>query len=194
MYLLWLISKSTADQGKFGNGNSGSATHVVPGTLKGKGQFQGYSTTDQAVKVFYIENFWGNCWRRLAGMLMNIEGEIYTKMTPPYPQPALPDENVMPVGYQATGVIPSGAYGAHLQGAQVQNETGFLPQSAGGSATTYYTCGLWYLPGAKIMWAIVGSSLIHTSLCGAGATALVHPLSHPGNSLGATLSYLEKSS
>ena len=59
-----MITCSTNSQGKFGNGNSQSDNFLQTGTLNGKGQFFGYTSTTQAVKVFYCENFFANYWKR----------------------------------------------------------------------------------------------------------------------------------
>ena len=193
-YLLWMISKSTADQAKFGNGNSGSARHLAPGTLKEAGQFFGYDSTNQAVKVFYIENFWGNYWKRMAGMIMALDGEIHTKMIPPYPSPELPGENVMPDGYTPTGVTPSGTYSMYLKDAVVLNNAGFIPFATGGSATEYYTCGLWYTIGTTIKYARAGGFLYGGALCGAGSVFLAYPLSFASSYSCAALSFLESAS
>ena len=90
--LLLLIGKSTDTQTVFGYGNGkGSATPatgagasgVLPtGTLDDKGSFYGYSDDpgNLAVKVFGMENYWGNGWRRHMGLLMS-DGTMYYKLT-----------------------------------------------------------------------------------------------------------------
>jgi len=193
-YLLWLIGKTTADQLTFGNGNSDSGVYIAPGALKGKGQFHGYSTTTQAVKVFYIENYWGNYWERMSGMLLALNGEIHVRKTPPYLQPATPDENVMPAGYTPTGVFPTGGSGGYLRDAKIVEDLGFIPDTNGASATTYYTCGLWYAVGGTIKWALVSGARGYGSLCGAGTVTVSNPLSLATSNFGASLSFLEKTS
>jgi len=190
-YLLWLISKSTYDMQKFGNGNSGGASYLAPGTLKSAGQFMGYNTTTQAVKTFFIENYWGNYWKRMSGLLLATNGEIRTKLTPPYTQPPLPDENFMPAGYATTGITPSGTSGAHLKNAVVSPTSGFLPAINGGAENTYYTCGMWYAAGTTIKWARVGGNRSNAGLCGAGTVTLDNPLSHASSRIGAALSFLK---
>lgn len=81
--LLILMGKSDNTQAVFGYGHytgGSQASHLLQtGTLSNKGQFCGYSTTGKAMKVFHIENWWGNCWERIAG-LMYVSGKIKTKM------------------------------------------------------------------------------------------------------------------
>jgi hypothetical protein len=190
-YLLWLISKSTYDMQKFGNGNSNSGAYVAPGALKSAGQFMGYNTTTQAVKVFFIENYWANYWKRMSGMLLALNGEIRTKLVPPYTQPPAPAEDFMPAGYANTGVVPSGTSGTHLKNAVVSPASGFLPAINGGAENTYYTCGMWYAIGTTIKWARVGGRRDNAGHCGAGTVYLSHPLSSPDSLIGAALSFLK---
>lgn len=192
-YLLWMISKSTYDKQKFGMGNISSDNYLQTGTLKDTGRFMGYADTDKAVKVFYIENFWGNYWKRMSGLIMDLDGQIFTKMTPPYTQPT-GGHTVMPTGYTPTGVIPSGGSGTYLRSVSVTRDTGLVPVQIGGSATTCYTCGLWYTVGGTIKWARVGGRRGNGALCGAGSVSLTLPLSNADSSFTAALSFLENPS
>lgn len=83
--LLVLLGKSCDTQTVFGNGNerNNSSTSVVlkTGTLNTKGQFNGYSSNTQNLKVFHIEDFWGNIYIRVAGAVLS-EQKLYIKMTP----------------------------------------------------------------------------------------------------------------
>ena len=99
-----MITCSTNSQGKFGNGNSQSDNFLQTGTLNGKGQFFGYTSTTQAVKVFYCENFFANYWKRLRGLLL-INGVYHVKAVPPY--------NSTGAGYTNTGLTPSGTSGGY---------------------------------------------------------------------------------
>ena len=185
MYLLWLISKSTADQEKYGTGNSNSGTVYGPGETVEKGQFHGDDDGREFVKVFYIENFWGNTWNRLAGMLL-INGVIHTRLKPPY--------NNDGTGYIDTGVTPSGTSGEYLKDAKVLSDAGFIPDNTDGSATTYYTCGLWFNTDSTTKYALVGGRRAHGSLCGAGTVRLTDALSNSYSTIGAGLSFLKNPS
>lgn len=191
-YLLWMISKSTYDKQKFGMGNINSDTYLPTGTLKNHGQFMGYSDTDKAVKVFFIENFWGNYWKWLAGLIMDLDGQIYIKATGPYPQPI--DNVELPAGYTPTGVVPSGGSGGYLRRVKMMSDGGLVPVQTGGSATTYYTAGLWYSIGSTVNWARVGGRRDLGALCGAGSVDLNRPLSYAFSHLVAALSFLENPS
>ena len=82
-YLLVLLGKSLDTQTVYGygyaNANNGSAINT--GTMNDKGLFWGENTGTNGVKVFGMENWWGNVRRRIAG-LMTDSSSIYVKLTP----------------------------------------------------------------------------------------------------------------
>ncbi len=71
--LLILMAKSLDTQTVYGQGRcdqSSAVRYMIgTGTMDDKGLFWG-STNDYGVKVFGMENWWGNQWRRYAGHLM----------------------------------------------------------------------------------------------------------------------------
>lgn len=74
-YLLILISKSLDTSGKFGNGRcgqtSGARYMLGTGTMDKKGMFWGSNSNNDGVKVFGMENYWGNQWRRFCGLILD---------------------------------------------------------------------------------------------------------------------------
>lgn len=72
--LLILIGKNLNTQATFGNGriNQSSAAENMlgTGTMDDKGLFWGSNSNNYGVKVFGMENYWGNQWRRYAGHVM----------------------------------------------------------------------------------------------------------------------------
>lgn len=182
-YLLALISKSTNSQAVFGQGNSSSDAYIAPGALKAKGRFWGNDTTDVAVKVFYIENYWGNYWKRLSGMLYNSDAKILIKATPPY--------SLTGVGYTNAGVTPTGGSGQYIT-AGILTDAGFLPTTAGGSDSTYFADGLWYSTPAAGTFrvALVGGSRDFAGRCGSWACFL-SPAGVATAYCGASLSFLK---
>ena len=182
-YLLALISKSTNSQAVFGNGISNSAAFIAPGALKATGRFWGDDATDQAVKVFYIEHFWGNYWKRMSGLLYNDAAKILVKATPPY--------SLTGVGYTNTGVTPTGTSGGYIT-AGTLTDAGFIPTATGGSDSTYFADGLYYsTPDAGVFnVALVGGSRAAAGGCGSWACGL----HYAGDALayfGASLSFLK---
>jgi hypothetical protein len=73
--LLWLISKTTDHRTAFGQGNTDSYVNVNKqgyinsGTMDQKGLFWGSTDKVSGVKIFGIENFWGNAFRFIYGLI-----------------------------------------------------------------------------------------------------------------------------
>lgn len=65
--LVLLISKSTDSQRIFGNGNCGNTNVLQTGTMNDKGLFWGSNQNTFGIKIFGMENYWGNRFRRIAG-------------------------------------------------------------------------------------------------------------------------------
>lgn len=151
-----MITCSTNSQGKFGNGNSQSDNFLQTGTLNGKGQFFGYTSTTQAVKVFYCENFFANYWKRLRGLLL-INGVYHVKAVPPY--------NSTGAGYTNTGLTPSGTSGGYCSRMKMASDIGRIPTVASGSETTYECDGLWF-NNTIVAVALFGGSRGVGSRCG----------------------------
>lgn len=182
-YLLALISKSTNSQAVFGEGNNDSATYINPGALKTEGRFWGDDATDQAVKVFYIENYWGNYWQRMSGLLYNDAADILVKATPPY--------SLTGVGYTNTGITPTGTSGQYITAGALL-DAGFIPTTAGGSDSTYFADALYYsTPAAGVFnVARVGGRRGNAGGCGAWA-CLLTDAGVAASAIGASLSFLK---
>jgi hypothetical protein len=182
-YLLALISKSTNSQAVFGQGNSSSGAYIAPGALKAKGRFWGNNTTDVAVKVFFIEHFWGNYWKRLSGLLYNDAAKILIKATPPY--------SLTGVGYTNTDVTPTGTSGQYIT-AGTLTDAGFLPTTAGGSDSTYFADALYYTtpPAGVFNVARVGGPRVVAGRCGSWACSL-YGAGDARTDVGASLSFLK---
>lgn len=84
--LLILMGKSTNTQAVFGyghyNGGSSASNLLKTGTISNKGAFYGTSG-NAAMKVFHIENYYGDIWNRIRGCVTNGSKQILVKMTPP---------------------------------------------------------------------------------------------------------------
>ena len=139
--LLYLVGKSLNLQATYGRGlDSGGQTakeSYVTGTLNDKGLFWGDIVNgDNAVKVFGMENFWGCCWHRTAGLFGTEDGYAY-KLT----HGTVDGSSATGFGTNANGYIPINI---------TKPETGFvtkmlfgkhgmLPTTIGGSSSTYYS-------------------------------------------------------
>lgn len=67
--LLVMIGKSTNCQEIFGRGVSDVEAPVISGTMNNKGLFWGANDGREGLKVFGMENPWGNLWHRIAGWI-----------------------------------------------------------------------------------------------------------------------------
>ena len=191
--LLLLIGKSTDTQTVFGTGNnnsyvSDSNTGVKKtGTMNTKGLFWGNQDNKSGVKVFGMEHWWGNMWRRIGGWI-NDKGTQKIKMT--YGQ----SDGSTTDGYNETGSgyisignsTPSGTSGGYISKILI-TDNGLIPTIASGSATTYYCDGLWF-DNSQIDYAYVGGNSSSASRVGALYSALDVTSSHTRWSIGASLS------
>lgn len=162
--LLILMGKSTDVQGTYGQGHTegGSAAEhlLTTGTLNAKGQFFGYSNTTSAVKVFHMENFWGDRWDRIVGMIY--DNSVYkVKMTPEGS-----GYNFTGSGYTAVwkGILADAAGGGYVNRAQ-QSEFGLFPMGLTGSAATC-DCDYHYHNPAIVSVPLVGGDCDNGSYCG----------------------------
>lgn len=145
--LLILIGRSTSTQTVFGNGrynqSSAASNMLGTGTMDGKGLFWGDDDAAHGVKVFGMENWWGNQWRRYRGHIM-VDGVQKIKLTPGRQDGSTADDyNTTGNGYLPIGATPGGSSGGYIDKMEF-NAKGMLPKNASGSSSTYYCDGLWF--------------------------------------------------
>lgn len=191
--LLLLIGKSTNTKVIFGTGNNNSYVSTSntgmknTGTMNTKGLFWGNQDNVSGVKVFGMEHWYGNQWRRIGGWI-NDNGTQKIKMT--YGQ----SDGSTTDGYNTTGSgyitignsTPSGTNGGYISKMIVSNNC-LIPTIASGSATTYYCDGLWF-NNSQVNYAFVGGASDSTSLVGALFSNLDSASSLTSWSVGAALS------
>jgi len=162
--LLVLLGKSTNIQAVFGQGHTtggaSAADLLTTGTLINKGQFYGTSDTLSAVKVFHMENFWGDRWDRIVGLIYD-NGTYKAKMTPEGD-----GYNLTGAGFSAIreGISATAAGGGWVKNAQ-QTEHGLFPTVLSGSEATY-DCDYHYYNPAIVSVPIVGGSCVDGANCG----------------------------
>ncbi len=150
-FLLILIGKNMDTAATFGEGRRGqtsAASSVLStGTMNDKGLFWGSSATTYGVKVFGMENWWGNQWRRYAGHI-NASGVEKIKLT--YTSKdgsAASAYNTDGTDYLTTGVTAhTGTSGGYISEMRF-TAYGMTPVGAAGSSSTYYCDGLWFNDG-----------------------------------------------
>lgn len=98
--LLTLMSRTTDSQTAYGwgyvRGGWTSTSMMNPGSANTKGMFYGTSSGSDCVKVFGMEHWWGNQWRKYAGHML-IKGVQKVKLT--YGT----EDGSTVVGYNTTG-------------------------------------------------------------------------------------------
>lgn len=172
--LLILISKSTDSQSKFGAGNlqhdSSDVAYygiVSAGTANAKGLFYGDAGGEVIVKVFGMENWWANIWRRTAGLILD-NGVYKTKLT------WGTEDGSTVEGYNTTGngyislnnEPPTGTSGTYHIEELFTPLTAFIPVKNGGSQSTYYCDGFWF-NNSIVGFAFCGGHVDDGRLCGA---------------------------
>ena len=175
--LLLLIGKSTDTQTVFGAGNNNSYVSTSntgiknTGTMNTKGLFWGNQDNVSGVKVFGMENWYGNIWRRIGGWI-NDKGTQKIKMTYGQSDGSTTDGyNETGSGYISIGgATPSGTSGGYISKMMI-TDNGLIPTIASGSATTYYCDGLWF-NNSQVDYAFVGGDTSNASLVGALYSAL----------------------
>lgn len=162
-FLLILMAKSVDTQTAYGNGRQGqesaASSLLASGTMNTKGLFWGDDTNTAGVKVFGIENFWGNQWHRVLGYICD-HGAQKVKMTAGRQDGSTADDyNFTGGGYISLGV--SVANGNGYLDACVFNAMGMFMKhygAEGASSSTYYAD-----------YAYVNTSVVAVARFGGGA-------------------------
>ena len=182
-----LISKSTNSQAKFGTGRckSNNSSAIGQGTMNDKGLFYGKNDQTSGVKVFGMENPWGNLWRRIAG-LINANGTVKLKLT--YGKQdgsTVEGYNTTGSGYISHGTMAgtSGGYTSHMN---ITNR-GITPETMSGSDSTYYCDGAWFNNG-QVDYAVVGGGWHRSLYVGCLYVNLNNVVSHVDAGIGTALS------
>lgn len=188
--LLVMMAKSTNLQLAFGYGRckSDNSSAIGQGTMNTKGLFWGDDDQTSGVKVFGMENWWGNLWRRTAGWI-NDKGTQKVKITEgTHDGSTVTGYNLTGEGYiEIADATPAGTSGGYISEMKTM-PFGRIPFKASGSATTNEADGLWFNNG-QVDYAIVGGGWSNALLDGPFASHLSDAASNAGASAGAALSY-----
>lgn len=186
--LLFLMSKSRDSQTAFGRGVNGVSAAIGQGTMNAKGLFYGKSDNASGVKVFGMENWYGNIWRRLVGWVC-ISGQQKVKMTYGMQDGSTVEGfNTTGNGYiPLTDATPSGSSGGYVSANKV-TEHGLIPVTASGSASTYSCDGLWFNNSESTL-AVVGGNWYYSTHVGASYASLNYAPGYVRTGVGAAPSY-----
>lgn len=182
-----LITKSLNSQSKVGTGRtaSGNTSAINTGTMNDKGLFWGANNGTNGVKAWGMENPWGNCWRRIAGMILSSH-TIKTKLTyGTADETSVSAYNLDGTGYTSLGSV-SGTSGGYVSHMNISTK-GIAPASLSGSDSTYYTDSVFIASGT--VYAFVGGGWGAAKASGLFCTGI--SVSQVGTevNLGASISY-----
>ncbi|MBQ2635021.1 MAG: hypothetical protein IJF88_10650 [Oscillospiraceae bacterium] len=186
--LLILMAKSLDTQSAYGNGRtgqgSGATAMLGTGTMDDKGLFWGSAGNSSGVKIFGMENWWGNQWRRYAGHMMVDYVHQYKMTRGRQDGSAADDYNITGSGYLSGATAPqSDDYIKKMQ----FNGDGFLSKETGGSSASYW-CDT-FSQGSGTRYAAHGSAAASPEgAAGAFALSLFNPPSRSFFNVGAALS------
>lgn len=186
-HLLVLMSKSLNIQAKYGYGVCSTSNAIGQGTMNGKGRFWGDNSQTNGVKIFGMENWYGNIWRRIEGYVTNSSGVQLVKMCYGTRDGSTADGySTGGTGYVSMGTT-SGTSGSGIQTMHVNDKCGVVPKALTGntSPTTYFSDGHWY---GNSCYAIVGGSWPNGLQVGAFSSAVSDAVSYAGTSFGAAVS------
>lgn len=187
--LLVMMAKTTECQTAYGYGrcSSSNSSAIGQGTMNAKGMFWGDDDQTSGVKVFGMENWWGNLWRRTAGWI-NDNGTQKVKITRGTKDGSMAsDYNTDGSGYKSiTGATPSGSSGGYISSMKTE-AFGRLPVTASGSSSTYEADGMYFNNG-QVNYAFVGGYWSFDLLVGPFFAYLYSAASISASAIGAALS------
>ena len=177
-HLLFMVGKSTDLQATFGNGNCNSKSKLTTGTTKAKGMFYGKSTKTEAVKVFWLENYYADRYDRKFGCIY-YNGKIFIQPYPPY-------STTKSSGTFIDTGISCGSIRGYVSKTKM-TEYGEFPIEASGTSSTYIPDYCYYDNSGEyfLFWGGRYNYALH-----AGASVyLSYTFSDSHSNRGASLSY-----
>lgn len=133
MYLLKY--KNLDSQSALGKGYVEGIAAVNTGATNTMGMDYGTTSTPTQMKLFGLEDFWGNIWEWIDGIVTDSTRNILT---------ATDSFNDSGSGYKNQGQGATSNIGGYMSKPQGKSETGFLAKEVNGSTTTYF-CDYAYL-------------------------------------------------
>lgn len=183
--LLTMMFKSTDLQATAGYGVCSASAAIAPGSMNTKGLFWGAGDKTSGVKVFGMENWWGNIFRRIAGWCIS-GGTQKVKLTRGTKDgTTVGDYNFDGNGYKTiSGVnLTRSGYISKMK----TESFGRFPMEANGSTTTFEADQVWADSGNGY-YAFVGGYWNYGLNCGPFCALLYNAPSGTGTHIGAALS------
>ena len=183
-----LMCKSTAIQEKYGTGRISASSAIAPGTMNTKGMFWGDNGGTNGVKIFGMENPYGNIWRRQAGYTYNVGVQNIKLTRGTHDGSTATDYNITGDGYiSISNSIITGSSGGYIT-EMITTPFGRFPKALGGSQTTYEADACWHNDTYNGCYALVGGPWYVGRRCGLFYVDLSNAPSNPGSNVGASLS------
>ena len=183
--LLTMMFKSTDLQATAGYGVCSASAAIAPGSMNTKGLFWGAGDKTSGVKVFGMENWWGNIFRRIAGWCIS-GGTQKVKLTRGTKDgTTVGDYNFDGNGYKTiSGVnLTRSGYISKMK----TESFGRFPMEANGSTTTFEADQVWADSGNGY-YAYVGGTWVLDLACGPFCAYLYYGPSAANANIGAALS------
>ena len=167
--LLKIMAKSEDLQATYGNGNMSGYVNdsskyygvLAGGSLNNKGQFWGYNTGNQQVKVFHTEAMWGDQWERICQLVCD-HGVVKVQK---YGDCNLTGNGFEKVfNYNDYGVSGTGINGYVKD--SIMTKDGRFPITFTGGSSTYW-CDYFYLNTQIVSVPLVGGGCHNGLGCGA---------------------------
>ena len=190
LLLILVIKSLNSDVVGYGNYTGGTAASSLINTGLGnaKGMFYG-KQANGVVKVFGMENWFANCWRRMAGLILN-NGALKYKLTygtaDGSSAAGYREDDNAPTNYLTGNSIATSLSSSYIAAETAKTDGSLLPSGFSGANGTYYSDACWSSTGVK--YALVGGDCADCSACGAFALVLNVALSDSGWYVGAALS------
>lgn len=127
MYLLKY--KNLDSQSVLGQGYVGGSAAASTGATNTRGMDYGTTSTTTQMKLFGLEDFWGNIWEWIDGIVTDSTRNILT---------ATDNFNDSGSGYKNQGQGATSNIGNYMSKPQGKSETGFLAKEVNGSQSTYF--------------------------------------------------------
>ena len=186
--LLVMMGKSTDCQTVYGAGQVGGSVPLVSGYMNTKGMFWGTNNKNaDGVKVFGMEHFWGNMYRRTAGWML-VNGTQKVKLTRgTHDGSTASDYNTTGNGYiSVSDSTITGSSGGYIKGMKIE-AYGRLPKTLSGSSSSFEADGVYY-SNSGTMYALCGGGWDDGLVAGPFFAGLYAAPSGAGADIGAALS------
>jgi len=176
---MYLIKYQNLDsQSAVGKGYVGGSAAANTGATNKGGMDYGTTSTTTQMKLFGLEDFWGNIWEWIDGVVTNSTRNILT---------ATDSFNDNGTGYTDRGQGATSNIGNYMSKPQGTSETGFLAKEVTGSATTYF-CDYAYLCASRV--AVFGGYWSDGDYAGAFSLRVHYSASNASATVGSRLMYL----